>query len=124
MLAPRNAPSRVALFLVLALVSPAAASPVEDMLGPAPREGDGRFMNFAGPMPEVGASVTLPFFFRRIANSFTDTPSALDRVPNDGAWLRENAKHSEPTVTWIGHATLLVQMGHLTFLTDPTRSDR
>ena len=124
MLTGRNSPSRALLFLALALVSPAAASPVEDAPGPAPREDDGRFMNFAGYMPEVGVSVTLPFFIRRIASSFTDIPSALDRVPNDGAWLRENAKHSEPTVTWIGHATLLVQMGHLTFLTDPMWSDR
>jgi N-acyl-phosphatidylethanolamine-hydrolysing phospholipase D len=124
MVVRRNSPSRAVLLLALALVSPADASQFEDALGPAPREGDGRFMNFAGPMPEVGISVTLPFFARRIASSFTDTPGALDRVPNDGAWLRENAKHSEPTVTWIGHATLLVQMGHLTFLTDPIWSDR
>src|SRR5690606_19852817 len=27
------------------------------------------------------------------------------------------------TVTWIGHATLLVQMDHVTFLTDPIWSD-
>ncbi len=106
------------------LFSSAAASPRSGALGPAPRDDDGRFMNFAGPMPEVGASVTLPFFMRRIVSSFAEIPSALDRVANDGTWLRENAKHSEPTVTWIGHATLLVQMGHLTFLTDPIWSDR
>ena len=124
MLASRNNLSRVVLVLAMALVSPATASPLEDALGPAPREGDGRFMNFAGPMPEVSASVTLPFFVRRVASSFSELPSVLDRVANDGAWLRENAKHSEPTVTWVGHATLLVQMGHLTFLTDPIWSDR
>ncbi len=28
-----------------------------------------------------------------------------------------------PTVTWIGHATLLVQMDHVSFLTDPIGSD-
>ncbi|MGB5372440.1 MAG: MBL fold metallo-hydrolase [Polyangiales bacterium] len=120
----RNSLSRVLAILALALVSPAAASPFGDALGPAPREEDGRFMNSAGPLPEVSASVTLPFFFRRIASSFSEISSALDHVPNDGAWLRENAKHSEPSVTWIGHATLLVQMGHLTFLTDPIWSDR
>jgi N-acyl-phosphatidylethanolamine-hydrolysing phospholipase D len=41
-------------------------------------------------------------------------------VGNDGAFLRENATHSVPTATWIGHATVLVQMDHGTFLTDPT----
>jgi N-acyl-phosphatidylethanolamine-hydrolysing phospholipase D len=116
--------SRLVTILAMALVSSATASPLDDALGPAPRDEDGRFMNFAGAMPEVDASVTLPFFLRRVASSFVDAPSALDRVPNDGAWLRENATHSEPTVTWIGHATLLVQLGHLTFLTDPIWSDR
>ncbi|MBT8453275.1 MAG: MBL fold metallo-hydrolase [Deltaproteobacteria bacterium] len=116
--------SRIIAFVAMTLVSSAAASPLDDTLGPAPREEGGRFMNFAGAMPEVDASVTLPFFVRRVASSFAEIPSALDRVPNDGAWLRENATHSEPTVTWIGHATLLVQMGHLTFLTDPIWSDR
>ena len=124
MVRTRNALSRTFAIFSMTLVSPAAASPFEDALGPAPRQADGRFMNFSGAMPGVSASVTLPFFLRRIASSFTTIPSALDRVPNDGAWLRENAKHSEPTVTWIGHATLLVQMGHITFLTDPIWSDR
>lgn len=75
-------------------------------------------------MPEVDVSVTLPFFFRRIVSSFGDLPDVVERVANDGAWLRENAKHSGPSITWIGHATLLVQMDHLTFLTDPIWSDR
>ena len=44
-------------------------------------------------------------------------------MENDGAFLRENARHSTPTVTWVGHATLLVQMEHVSFLTDPTWSD-
>ena len=36
---------------------------------------------------------------------------------NDGAELRANG--TTPTVTWIGHATLLVQLGGLNVLTDP-----
>jgi N-acyl-phosphatidylethanolamine-hydrolysing phospholipase D len=51
--------------------------------------------------------------------AFRGKANAPGRVPNDGAWLRENALHSEPSVTWVGHATMLVQLGHLTFLTDP-----
>jgi N-acyl-phosphatidylethanolamine-hydrolysing phospholipase D len=38
-------------------------------------------------------------------------------VRNDGAALRANG--TEPTVTWIGHATLLVQMDGVNILTDP-----
>jgi N-acyl-phosphatidylethanolamine-hydrolysing phospholipase D len=43
-------------------------------------------------------------------------------VSNDGAALRANG--TKPTVTWIGHATLLVQIGGLNVLTDPHWSER
>jgi N-acyl-phosphatidylethanolamine-hydrolysing phospholipase D len=60
---------------------------------------------------------------RRVAGSFFNGSGAPGRLTNDGGFLRENAKHSAPTVTWIGHATMLVQMDHVTFLTDPICSD-
>jgi N-acyl-phosphatidylethanolamine-hydrolysing phospholipase D len=40
---------------------------------------------------------------------------------NDGMALRENG--AEPTVTWVGHATLLVQLDGVNILTDPIWSD-
>jgi N-acyl-phosphatidylethanolamine-hydrolysing phospholipase D len=67
--------------------------------------------------------VRLPFFLRRLGTYFRSADGAPDRTPNDGAFLRENAGHSVPTVTWIGHATLLVQLEHVTFLTDPIWSN-
>ncbi|MBW2281229.1 MAG: MBL fold metallo-hydrolase [Deltaproteobacteria bacterium] len=91
-------------------------------LGPAPRGEDGRFENPAGPLVQAGPLVTLPFFMRRAGGAFRSDRDAPGVVANDGAFLRENARHSRPTVTWIGHATLLVQMGHVSFLTDPTWS--
>ena len=92
-------------------------------LGPAPRDADGRFVNSVGELTRGSAGVRFPFFLRRIAGSFRERPGAPASVANDGAFLRENARHSQPTVTWIGHATLLVQMDHVTFLTDPIWSD-
>lgn len=92
--------------------------------GGAPRDGDGRFLNRAGEIARAGPGVTVPFFARRFVNGLTGRDGAPERVENDGAFLRENAKHSTPTVTWVGHATLLVQMDHVTFLTDPIWSDR
>ncbi len=69
------------------------------------------------------ATVTLPFFLRRAAATLSNARvPAPPVVANDGAFLRENALSSVPTVTWVGHSTLLVQMGHVTFLTDPTWS--
>jgi N-acyl-phosphatidylethanolamine-hydrolysing phospholipase D len=42
-------------------------------------------------------------------------------VRNDGAELRANG--TKPTVTWIGHATLLVQLDGVNVLTDPNWND-
>jgi L-ascorbate metabolism protein UlaG (beta-lactamase superfamily) len=44
------------------------------------------------------------------------------RVSNDGRALRNNP--GTPRVTWIGHATLLVQLDGVNVLTDPQFSDR
>ena len=53
----------------------------------------------------------------------TPTPSI---VPDLGL-LQSNAKAGAamaPTVTWIGHATVLVQLGGINVLTDPMFSNR
>jgi len=42
-------------------------------------------------------------------------------LANDGAELRANGQH--PTVTWVGHATLLVQLAGVNVLTDPIWAD-
>ena len=49
------------------------------------------------------------------------------RVAPELAWLNANARAGaamEPAVTWIGHATAMVQLGGLTLLTDPMFSPR
>jgi len=86
----------------------------------AAHQRQGTFLNPGYPWHQPPISVTLPFFLRRFAASLLRTrASSLERVPNDGAMLRQNALSSVPTVTWVGHSTLLVQMGHVSFLTDP-----
>jgi N-acyl-phosphatidylethanolamine-hydrolysing phospholipase D len=108
-----------AMGLALAVAMPAGSQSDANLLGPAARDASGRFLNTVGELERAGPSVTLPFFLRRITGVFRAAPNPPARVENDGDWLRENALHSQPTVTWVGHATLLVQMGHLSFLTDP-----
>jgi N-acyl-phosphatidylethanolamine-hydrolysing phospholipase D len=105
--------------MVLVLILPTLAGGQDLDLGPAPREPDGRFVNPVGPLPRPGLRVGLPFVLRRIRRSVLPRPGAAEQVANDGAFLRQNAGHSAPTVTWIGHATLLVQMNGVSFLTDP-----
>jgi len=114
---PATRASRHALPLLVLL---AAARPVGAAeLGPAPRDASGRFQNRAGPIAHAGPLVTLPFFLRRAATTVLGRDGAPARRENDGAFLRDNAAHSVPTVTWVGHSTFLVQMDHATFLTDP-----
>jgi N-acyl-phosphatidylethanolamine-hydrolysing phospholipase D len=63
------------------------------------------------------------FFAARIwASTFTPRTATLPLVPNDGAALRSNG--TEATITWVGHATLLVQLDGVNVLTDPQWSDR
>ena len=108
---------------LLAGLAVLAARAEAEPLGPALRDDDGRFTNVAGDFSHGTFGVRFPFFLRRFAGSFRTRPGAPESTPNDGAYLRENARHSVPTVTWVGHATLLVQMDHVTFLTDPIWSD-
>src|SRR5262249_9785660 len=44
------------------------------------------------------------------------------RVANDGSALRGGS--AEPSVTWVGHSTLLVQLEGLNILTDPHWGER
>ena len=111
----------------IALWAPAPASetgPSEAFaLGPAPRDAEGLFTNWNGVSLHGSFGVRFPFFLRRVGGLFRSRPGEPARLENDGAFLRENAQHSEPTITWVGHATLLVQTDHVTFLTDPIWSD-
>lgn len=92
-------------------------------MGRPAHHGEGRFRNPVA-LDRGGLGVMLPFLARRLAGFWKARDGAPPSVPNDGAFLRENARHSEPTVTWIGHATVLVQMDHVTFLTDPIWSEK
>jgi N-acyl-phosphatidylethanolamine-hydrolysing phospholipase D len=88
-----------------------------------PHHTDDGFRNVV-ELAHPGVDVTLPFFLRRMWTTLVGRDGAPPVVPNDGAFLRTNARHSVPTVTWIGHSTLLVQMDGVTFLTDPVWSER
>jgi len=111
--------------IVAAPISSSESGPFDySRFGPAPRDADGRFTNPGGDLSHGSLGIRFPFFLRRIGGIFRGRPGVPSRVDNDGAFLRENAKHSVATVTWVGHATLLVQMDHVTFLTDPIWSNR
>lgn len=89
---------------------------------PAHHTDDG-FRNL-GPPRRVSAGVALPFFARRIWANLRGRDGAPPSVPNDGSALRAWTGNPHATMTWIGHSTVLVQMDHVTFLTDPIWSKR
>jgi N-acyl-phosphatidylethanolamine-hydrolysing phospholipase D len=100
---------------VCVVIGSAGASP--------PHHTAGGFQNLA-PTDHGGLDVTLPFFARRVWTTIAGRSGRPPVVSNDGVFLRDNARHSIPTVTWIGHSTVLVQMDGVTFLTDPIWSER
>ncbi|MEW6270106.1 MAG: MBL fold metallo-hydrolase, partial [Thermodesulfobacteriota bacterium] len=111
-------------WLVGVLLAALATTSEAAMTAGSRRSADGTFLNPAGELPFAPVTVTLPFFLRRAGAMLTGRSGWAEAVPNDGAFLRYNAQHSVPTVTWIGHATVLVQMDGVTFLTDPIWSER
>jgi N-acyl-phosphatidylethanolamine-hydrolysing phospholipase D len=86
--------------------------------GGAPRVGD-RFVNLAGPRPSAPVQAMVPFLARKVWTSLVGRAGGALHVPYDPAAIAEN-----PSLTWIGHATFLVRMDGVTFLTDPMFSER
>ena len=85
----------------------------------ARRGADGRFRNNHRNDPHGGKSL-LAFLreWRKAGWSRPDFPKA----DNDPAWLAANRESS--SLTWIGHASFLVQLAGLNLLTDPVLSRR
>jgi N-acyl-phosphatidylethanolamine-hydrolysing phospholipase D len=90
--------------------------------GEPPHHADGGFRNLnpAYTRPDLWTRWT--FVIPRLFKSTFSAREAFPVAPNDGQALRANA--SAPTVTWVGHSTLLVQLDGVSFLTDPQWSDR
>lgn len=85
-----------------------------------------RERGFANPLTThepASTWVRARFVVSRIwSSTFSPRAIELPRVANDGAALRSN--RTRPTVTWVGHATLLVQLDGVNVLTDPQWSER
>ncbi len=91
--------------------------------GAPPHHRERGFANSEPGYPPAGGWVRWRFVVSRVlASTFAPRTADLPRVPNDGAALRSN--HDRATITWVGHATLLVQLDGVNLLTDPQWSDR
>src|SRR5262245_34672837 len=70
----------------------------------APRDGDAS-ANPGGSRPWPGPQVTVPFFVRKAWTSIVGRGGAAPFVRFDRDAMLEN-----PSITWIGHSTMLVRM--------------
>ncbi len=89
------------------------------------REG---FQNAHGDFVPRSLAEVLRWKWNAARNGLPPKPATpTPRVAPDLAFLRANATagaRMEPTVTWIGHASVMAQLGGLTLLTDPIFSER
>lgn len=90
---------------------------------PASKGPDGRFRNTVGDLSHGKLNTRLPFFWRRVKVTVLPRKGASVRV-SDGSEYFASESHGRPTVTWVGHATVLVEMDGVRFLTDPMWSKR
>jgi N-acyl-phosphatidylethanolamine-hydrolysing phospholipase D len=112
---------------LVSLVPALVASGCAGVGGPKPGAPSHHRQNgFANTNPDYARPsrwVRTTFFVSRIwATTVTPRRATLPSVSNDGGGLRDN--RGAATVTWIGHATLLVQLDGVNILTDPHWSER
>jgi N-acyl-phosphatidylethanolamine-hydrolysing phospholipase D len=107
------------------LISLIACSGVgnERLPGQPAHHAAGGFRNTNPDFRRPSAWTRWSFVVRRLSmSSIAPRSFAAPRIFNDGAILR--AGHLNPSITWIGHSTLLVQMDGTNILTDPQWSER
>jgi L-ascorbate metabolism protein UlaG (beta-lactamase superfamily) len=110
-----------ALTLVVAAGCAGVGGPVA---GAPPHHREHGFANTNPAFVRPGFWTVQAFRARRLWAGLVDGRPVPEfpRVVNDGRALRDN--RDAPTLTWIGHATLLVQLDGVNILTDPHFSER
>jgi N-acyl-phosphatidylethanolamine-hydrolysing phospholipase D len=113
----------VSLLSVLFLLTACGSVGTESLPGRPPHHVNGGFRNINPDFARPSAWTRWSFVTRRLlAGFFAPRNYTAPRVANDGAALRSG--DINPSITWIGHATLLVQLEGLNILTDPQWNGR
>jgi N-acyl-phosphatidylethanolamine-hydrolysing phospholipase D len=104
-----------ALFFLLVACGGVGTAPLP---GTPPHHVEGGFRNTDPDFHRPSSWTRWSFVVRRLWTS-SIAPRAFDapRIANDGTALRAGLVN--PSITWVGHSTLLVQLDGLNFLTDP-----
>ena len=96
------------LIMVVAIAVQSNGTVAADEIGAAPRDASGRFTNGSANLAHGSIGVRAGFMLRRFATYFRGSEGAPERIANDGTKWRVDAGATDPSVTWIGHSTLLV----------------
>jgi N-acyl-phosphatidylethanolamine-hydrolysing phospholipase D len=96
--------NKLLLGLALLLTAANGGAPVED----------GRFKNRAAPAERAKPGAGAGLWLRKTWGAFVRRPGGATLVAYDGEAIARS-----PSLTWIGHATFLVRMDGVAFLTDP-----
>ena len=80
---------------------------------------DGKYANASKSLDHGSLRIKAPFMFRRLGTYFRNGENAPQLQIPDLDRLYGYSSHKQPSLTWIGHSTMLVQMGGMSFLTDP-----
>ena len=111
------------LFPALALALISCAGVGAPVPGAPPHHRERGFANTSPAYSPAGAWTRLTFFVGRVwASTFSPRTANLAVIASDLATIRGPA--GADTVTWVGHATLLVQLDGVNVLTDPHWSAR
>jgi len=109
------------VFLILLIGCSGAGK--EPIPGRPEHHAAGGFRNTNPEFRRPSAWTRWTFVVRRVwTSSIAPRSFSAPRVDNDGALLR--AGRVNPSITWIGHSTLLVQINGINILTDPQWSER
>jgi N-acyl-phosphatidylethanolamine-hydrolysing phospholipase D len=122
-------PPLLRLLLLLAPALPAcAATPGPPTAEPPPHHRDGSFQNNYFELAPRGLLELMQWKLQATRAGLPRPPTTpTPQVAPELAFLRSNAGAGaamQPAATWIGHATVLLQMGGLNVLTDPIFSER
>ena len=113
---------RAALGLLVLAIAACAPVPGEPMPGQPPHHIDGGFRNPSPDYRRADGWTRFSFLSRRVWQSIVSRRAFT--APRAEASRRGPVSAQDAVVTWVGHATVLVELDGVTVLTDPQWSDR